>query len=72
MFLVAATEGLPIRDPDARLVGSPLALIALIVPVFVVLDVIPRAIRRRALAGARRPREALQRVFLSAGGGGAA
>jgi hypothetical protein len=43
---VAALEGLPIRDPDARYVGSPLALISLIVALFVVLDVLPRAARR--------------------------
>ncbi len=46
MFSVAAAKGLPIRDPDARYVGSPLALIALIVTAFVILDIIPRAIRR--------------------------
>lgn len=46
MFSVAAAEGLPIRDPDARYVGSPLALIALIVTAFVILDVVPRAFRR--------------------------
>ena len=45
MFLVAAIEDLPIRDPDARYVGSPLALISLIVLAFVVLDVLPRAVR---------------------------
>ena len=45
MLAVAAIEGLPIRDPDARFVGSPLALISLIVGVFLVLDLIPRAFR---------------------------
>ena len=45
MFTVAAAEGLPIHDPDAKFVGSPLALIAIIVAIFVVLDVIPRAWR---------------------------
>lgn len=63
MFVVAATEGLPVRDPDARLVGSPLALIALIVAMFVVLDVILRAIRS-VRARELVPREALMRVFL--------
>ena len=45
MLTVAAVEGLPIRDPDARFVGSPLALISLIVVVFLILDLIPRAFR---------------------------
>lgn len=45
MFAIARIEDLPIRDPDARYVGSPLALIALIVALFVALDVIPRAVR---------------------------
>jgi hypothetical protein len=63
MFAVAAIEGLPIRDPDARYVGSPLALISLIVALFVVLDVIPRA-----LSAARGPStagfgESLRAVF---------
>lgn len=44
MFIVAALEGLPVRDPDAKYVGSPLALIGVIVSMFVLLDVIPRAI----------------------------
>lgn len=47
MFAVAIAEGLPIRDPDARYVGSPLALIALIAAVFIALDVGPRAYLRR-------------------------
>jgi hypothetical protein len=46
MIVVSRVEDLPIRDPDARYVGSPLALIALIVALFVLLDVIPRAVRR--------------------------
>jgi hypothetical protein len=46
MFVVAADHGLPIRDPDARYVGSPLGLIALILTAFVILDVVPRAVRR--------------------------
>jgi hypothetical protein len=62
MFVVAAVQGLPIRDPDARYVGSPLALIGVIVTVFVILDVIPRAVRRvrsRELSAA----EAVPNVF---------
>lgn len=47
MFAIAAAKGLPIRDPDARYVGSPLALIAVIAVVFVALDVGPRAWLRR-------------------------
>ncbi len=43
MLTLAGTHGLPIRDPDARYVGSPLALISLIVAIFVFLDVVPRA-----------------------------
>ena len=45
MLTVAAVEGLPLRDPDARYVGSPLALIALIVLLFLVVDLLPRAWR---------------------------
>lgn len=46
MLIVARILDLPIRDPDARYVGSPLALISLIVAVFVFIDVIPRAFRK--------------------------
>ena len=63
MIIVAAVKDLPIRDPDARLVGSPLALISLIVAVFVVLDVVPRAIRG-VRAKQLTPREALRAIFL--------
>lgn len=45
MLIVAVVEGLPLRDPDARYVGSPLALIGLIAGVFMVLDLIPRSWR---------------------------
>src|SRR5687768_6565059 len=45
MLIVASAEGLPLRDPDARYVGSPLALIALIVSLFLVVDLLPRAWR---------------------------
>lgn len=54
MFAIAAAKGLPIRDPDARYVGSPLALIALIAIVFVALDVGPRAWLRRRRESADR------------------
>ena len=63
MLLVSQTEGLPIRDPDARMVGSPLALIGLIVAVFVVLDVVPRAIRSTRGEGPRAG-AALSSIFL--------
>lgn len=49
MLALSALEGLPIRDPDARYVGSPLALIAAIAAIFLVLDLVPRtwrAVRR--------------------------
>ena len=45
MIGVALAEGLPVRDPDARYVGSPLAKIAIIAAIFLVLDVVPRGIR---------------------------
>jgi hypothetical protein len=46
MLIVSAIEGLPIRDPDARYVGSPLALIGLIAGIFLVLDLVPRSWKR--------------------------
>ncbi len=63
MLAVAALEGLPIRDPDARFVGSPLILISLIVVVFLVLDLIPRAIRA-ARSGGVGLAGALRQTFL--------
>jgi membrane-associated phospholipid phosphatase len=63
MLAVAAIEGLPIRDPDARFVGSPLALISLVVLGFMVLDLIPRAFRAVRSDG-RRPGLALREIFL--------
>jgi membrane-associated phospholipid phosphatase len=51
MIIVALAEGLPIRDPDARYVGSPLALISLMTAAFLVLDLIPRAWRERGRSG---------------------
>ncbi len=62
MFAVAGIEDLPIRDPDARFVGSPLALIALICLLFLLLDVIPRAVRR-ARSSEVRFGNALREVF---------
>ena len=51
MGFVALALDLPIRDPDARYVGSPLALIGVIAAVFVALDVVPRALRSRSQGG---------------------
>lgn len=62
MFVVAGIEDLPIRDPDARYVGSPLALIGLIIAVFVALDVLPRAVRHKASSGATL-RASVKRLF---------
>ena len=45
MFAVAGIEDLPLRDPDARFVGSPLALISIFCLGFLLLDVVARAIR---------------------------
>ena len=53
MLIVAASEGLPLRDPDARYVGSPLALIGVIALIFLVLDVVPRAWRASRADGGR-------------------
>lgn len=50
MIALAAVLDLPIRDPDSRYVGSPLALIGVIASVFLVIDVVPRALRGRAEA----------------------
>lgn len=63
MLAVARIEGLPVRDPDARYVGSPLALIALIVVLFVVLDIVPRAVRK-ARSSEVRFGEAVRELFL--------
>lgn len=45
MLVTAVTMDLPIRDPDASLVGSPLLLILLMASVFLIIDVVPRGIR---------------------------
>src|SRR5688500_17756928 len=42
MVAFAIAYGLPIRDPDARYVGSPIALIMLIATAALMLDVLPR------------------------------
>lgn len=63
MLAVAAIENLPIRDPDARFVGSPLALISLIVAVFLILDLIPRAFRAARANGTSWLR-AVREIFL--------
>lgn len=55
MLIVAIVEGLPLRDPDARYVGSPLALIGVIAGIFLVLDLIPRSWRRSRETGASLP-----------------
>jgi hypothetical protein len=62
MFTVAATQGLPIRDPDARFVQSPLVLIVLILAGFLLIDVIPRAIRS-AFGGSEGFGRASKRIF---------
>jgi hypothetical protein len=62
MVAVAAIEGLPIRDPDARFVGSPLALISLIVFVFLILDLIPRAFMAARSQGIAPP-QAVRAIF---------
>ena len=52
MLAISQIEGLPIRDPDARYVGSPIALIGVIAAIFVTLDLIPRTWRTvRATGG---------------------
>jgi len=63
MLVVAGVEDLPIRDPDARYVGSPLALISLIVVLFVILDVVPRAIRRARASSEVSFGDAARRLF---------
>ena len=63
MFAVAAAEGLPIRDPDARYVGSPLALIGVILLIFLALDLVPRTVRRARTEGVS-ARDAARALFL--------
>jgi membrane-associated phospholipid phosphatase len=62
MLAVAGIEDLPIRDPDARFVGSPLALISLVCLLFLLLDVVPRAVRQ-ARSSEMRFGNALREVF---------
>jgi PAP2 superfamily len=64
MLAIAAAEGLPLRDPDARYVGSPLALIGLICCGFLLLDMLPRAWRASRRDGTRYL-SALRSVFVS-------
>jgi hypothetical protein len=64
MLVIALAEGLPLRDPDARYVGSPLALIALICLGFLLLDLVPRAWRASRRDGVRYL-PALRSVFLT-------
>jgi hypothetical protein len=45
MLAVSSIEDLPIRDPDARYVGSPIALIGLIAAIFLIFDLVPRTWR---------------------------
>jgi hypothetical protein len=52
MLAVSTIEDLPIRDPDARYVGSPIALIGLIASIFLILDLIPRTWRSVRQTGA--------------------
>lgn len=47
MFAVAWANNLPVRDPDARYVGSPLGVIGVVALVFLMADVLPRAVRMR-------------------------
>ncbi len=63
MVVVAAAEGLPLRDPDARYVGSPLALIAIVAILFLIIDLLPRAWRDRGSDG-ETYRAAIRRVFV--------
>lgn len=55
MLITAAALNLPIRDPDARYVGSPLALIGLIALVFLIIDVVSHAWIERRREHRRRP-----------------
>src|SRR5688572_29764557 len=53
MIAFAIAYGLPIRDPDARYVGSPIALIMLIASVALLLDILPRGWVRSRAEGVR-------------------
>src|SRR3954470_24738953 len=60
-MLVASIQlDLPVRDPDGAVLGSPLVLIAVVMVVFIALDVLPRA--------AYRSRKALGSFFATAKG----
>jgi len=51
MFAIASAMDLPVRDPDARYVGSPLALIGVVALGFLIADVLSRALRMRRDVG---------------------
>ena len=55
MITISSIEDLPIRDPDARYVGSPLALIGLVAAIFLILDLVPRTWREVRRSGASVP-----------------
>ncbi len=55
MLIVASVESLPLRDPDARYVGSPLALIGVIAGIFLILDLVPRSWRHSRETGTSLP-----------------
>ena len=56
MITMALVYDLPIRDPDARYVGSPLALIGVIAGIFLLLDLIPRGWTHSRREGVSYPR----------------
>ena len=53
LLVVAAAEGLPIHDPDARYVGSSIALVGLVVAIFLILDVVWRGWQAHRAEGER-------------------
>ncbi|MEA2449934.1 MAG: hypothetical protein QOG63_1866 [Thermoleophilaceae bacterium] len=46
MLAASMQLDLPVRDPDGAVLGSPLVLIAVVMVVFIALDVVPRALFR--------------------------
>ena len=46
MIVLAVSLDLPVNDPDGGLLGSPLNLIAVVLAIFIALDVVPRAFLR--------------------------
>ena len=74
--ILAASLDLPVNDPDGGLLGSPLNLIAVVMALFIALDVVPRAILserrehasfRPAAAALLRERWNLRRLAIVAG-----